>query len=91
VIAEDIEPEMRRLVFGQVEQRCSLAVGEDRAVYHLRLGRRPADPPRTSPPLAYYPALSRKRGDKEPETFAGWCPVCDTDSMRSALILAGIL
>jgi hypothetical protein len=39
VIAEDIEPEMRRLVFRQVEQRCSLAVGEDRAVCHLGLGR----------------------------------------------------
>jgi hypothetical protein len=28
--------------------------------------------------------------EKEPETF-GWCPVCDSDTMRSALILAGIL
>jgi hypothetical protein len=28
--------------------------------------------------------------DKEPETFSGWCPVCDSDSMRSALVLAGI-
>jgi hypothetical protein len=27
---------------------------------------------------------------KDPETFAGWCPACDTDTMRSALVLAGI-
>jgi hypothetical protein len=29
--------------------------------------------------------------EQAPETFAGWCPVCDTDTMRSALVLAGIL
>ena len=29
--------------------------------------------------------------EKAADTFAGWCPVCDSDTMRSALVLAGVL
>jgi hypothetical protein len=28
--------------------------------------------------------------EQAPETFAGRCPVCDTDAMRSMLVLAGV-
>jgi hypothetical protein len=39
------------------------------------------------------PALCLSCGyieEKAPETFSGWCPVCDSDTMRSELVLAGI-
>jgi hypothetical protein len=39
------------------------------------------------------PALCLRCGYVErraPETFVGWCPVCDTDAMRSTLMLADI-
>jgi len=29
--------------------------------------------------------------DKEPDSTRGWCDVCKTNSMKSALILAGII
>jgi len=38
LIAEDVEPEVGRLVSGQPEQRRPLTVGEDRAVGRAGLG-----------------------------------------------------
>jgi hypothetical protein len=29
--------------------------------------------------------------EKSPDVVAGWCGLCDSDTMRSALVLAGIL
>jgi hypothetical protein len=40
------------------------------------------------------PAICLKCGnvaEKSADALAGWCSVCDRDTMRSALVLAGIL
>jgi hypothetical protein len=29
--------------------------------------------------------------EKRPDALAGWCAICDTDTMRSAMVLAGVL